>query len=75
MSPGLCAHCHRTLRGGFDIVRQREDGQEAGRVNVCSIFCLLNWGYAYALRRGLGGVVTAKGAFDRLVEALKGSRG
>jgi hypothetical protein len=75
MSATNCGFCRRTLKGFFEITRYDNAGEKRGDVRVCSALCLIRWSYEYAARRSLTGIVAAKGAFDRLVESLKGARG
>ncbi len=69
-----CASCRNALMSHFKIARVDDTGVEKGAVQVCSILCLLRWGYGFGISRGVAGVMTAKNTFDALAAALRGGR-
>ena len=69
-----CKHCKNSLEriSHFEVTRFNRKGEREGSVNVCSILCLMNWSYNYAVRRGVAGVLSVREAIARIGHALKG---
>lgn len=67
-----CAHCARPLAQYFEIIYHNSRGRVAPPVNVCSIRCLISWGYTYAMKQGLRGVEVAKATIAQIGKFIQG---
>lgn len=51
MAPTTCSVCSQTTR--YRVMQVAPNGDESPLTSVCSVKCLLQWGYAFASMRGM----------------------
>lgn len=63
-----CANCRDRLdRGYFEITQYDRSGTAKGSVRVCSLKCIIQWAYTYAVNRGVQGIAMARNAIQNLL--------
>jgi hypothetical protein len=68
-----CEYCQNETRIYFQVERRKE-GDESSSLStrVCSILCMLRWGYSYIHMQGQQGVAQVAALVDQVKNVLKG---
>jgi hypothetical protein len=74
MATPVCVSCRQSTSSHFSITRYNAQNQSVGSVDVCSITCLLRWGYEYATLEGARLAFGVKNSVTSLLNSLRGSK-
>lgn len=72
--PLICANCEKPLRSFFEIKHVVNGTPSPKMVQVCSILCLVQWGYKYGMTRGIAGLLSLRNELERMAETMKGRK-
>jgi len=70
-----CVTCKKPLAGHYLVSAVDPQGTTKGTIQVCSIFCLVQWAYGFAARQGARGAMMVQAASkdpDMWKKLLKG---
>jgi len=73
VSAPVCANCRRDATAHFKVIRVDHHGEDH-MVTVCSIMCLMKWGYTFATVSGVRLAFGVKNGLSTLLDSLRGPR-